>query len=797
MLSTRQSILQALREIRLIDPHSHINPHQPGSTTLADIMGYHYYTELVHSAGTPKHAIESPGITPRELVGTLVTGLPHLSNTTQHAWLIDLCQRFFGFQDDVINESNWESLFDAAESTMAIADWADVVLEKSNVEAVFLTNDFDDDLEGFDTKTYIPCLRTDDLVFHLSKIEVRDRLAVCSGIDIDGSLKSLRDAIEQRFEHFVAHGARACAISLPPDFSPAPVSDGRASTALDAVIRLGTSADASHKSALAKRVFWTIVELCDQYHLPMDLMIGVNRDVYTEGVYQGRDLYDSRVSLIQYRELFNTFPNVKFPVSVLASVTNQELVSYAWIFPNVITNGHWWYSNTPSFIRRDAAARLEAVPRNKQIGYYSDAYKLEFIAPKFEMYRNILAGILTDDFVIERGWSEEKAIELGRQILRGNVDTVFPDLAVSVVDIQPHPANGSREHLGMAATAIATPIAIASAFAASSEMFVDDVVEVADDVSEPIAASPAWLTSPEIDEEGDAEAGYPTPSDLNLEAPSSSPPAEPDDALMLMREDEPLEFLDEETNDSSDNDFVVLDDNDEKPAKTTDIYSTLELDEPMIASSPSELPADTSDWFTGPSEPGDEPEPELDAAPLPWIDDEPIELLPEETNETSENDFIVADETELSPATDDWFDGSPTTNSPPPETDVRYFRADDEPSASDTEAPHADEPPIGLYADPNTGELTWPTMPSDSESADAIEETYLLPEETPEFGAARTVSSELGETIDFEELELKPIEDDDPSMFYSDEATDAPFFFDPEQTTDFVEDDQAPETKQD
>jgi len=427
MSSTRHNILQSLREVQLIDPHSHINPHQPASKTLADILGYHYYTELVHSAGMPKGRIESASLPPRELVGRLVKGLHHLSNTAQHAWLMDICSRFFGFEDDVINNSNWEALYDKAESAMQAADWADSVLEKSNVQGVFLTNDFDDKLSGFDTKKYIPCLRTDDLVFHLSKSEVRDRLAICSGIDIDGSLKSLRDAIEQRFEHFVANGARACAISLPPDFSPAPVSDGRAATALDAILRSGPSADDSHKAAIARRVFWTIVELCDEFRLPMDLMIGVNRGVYVDGVYQGRDLYDSRVSLIQYRDLFNAFPDVKFPISVLASVTNQELVSYAWIFPNVITNGHWWYSNTPSFIRRDAAARLEAVPRNKQIGYYSDAYKLEFIAPKFDMYRRILAGILFDDFCVERGWSEDKAIELGRQILRGNVDVLFPD----------------------------------------------------------------------------------------------------------------------------------------------------------------------------------------------------------------------------------------------------------------------------------------------------------------------------------------------------------------------------------
>jgi predicted DNA-binding transcriptional regulator YafY len=74
-----------------------------------------------------------------------------------------------------------------------------------------------------------------------------------------------------------------------------------------------------------------------------------------------------------------------------------------------VTNGHWWYSNTPTFIEHDCAARLEAVPRSKQIGYYSDMYKLEFALPKFAMYKRILAKVLAERFVIDRGWSEERA----------------------------------------------------------------------------------------------------------------------------------------------------------------------------------------------------------------------------------------------------------------------------------------------------------------------------------------------------------------------------------------------------
>ena len=43
------------------------------------------------------------------------------------------------------------------------------MLHRSNIEKVFLTNDFDDPLTGFNTQRYVPCLRTDDLVFHLDK----------------------------------------------------------------------------------------------------------------------------------------------------------------------------------------------------------------------------------------------------------------------------------------------------------------------------------------------------------------------------------------------------------------------------------------------------------------------------------------------------------------------------------------------------------------------------------------------------------------------------------------------------
>jgi glucuronate isomerase len=420
----RQRLFDELNSIRLVDPHSHIEPKTAASKTLADILGYHYYTELCHSAGMPRADIEEPGLDPKEKVRRLVERIEPLRNTIQYSWLLELSREFFDFPaDEDVTTSNWEQLYDAASKRMAQPNWEQQVLDRSKLDAVFLTNNFDDPLEGFDTRRYVPCLRTDDLVFHLGNSQVRQRLEKATNTAVKDA-STLRTAIGKLFQRFVSKGARACAISLPPNFAPAAYSNAAADSALSGLLS-SDDPDPKHQATVSQFAFWTLAEFCAEFKLPFDLMIGVNRAVYRGGVYQGQDLYDSRMSLIQYQELFNAFPQVTFPISVLASVTNQELVSYAWIFPNVVTNGHWWYSNTPAYIEHDAAARLEAVPQTKQIGYYSDAYKLEFCLPKFAMYKRILAKLLSERFVIDRGWSEQKALDLGRRVLRGNAERIF------------------------------------------------------------------------------------------------------------------------------------------------------------------------------------------------------------------------------------------------------------------------------------------------------------------------------------------------------------------------------------
>jgi glucuronate isomerase len=392
-----EDLYREIRAIPLIDPHSHIDPLRPVARNLDDILGYHYYTELAHSCGMSHEPLQS-GVAPRQRVRHILEFMDRFDNTVQYHWFLQIARTFLGFQGDRVSAADAEGLCDAADRTFAQPDWEAQVLARSNLEKIFLTNEFDDPLQGFDTGRYVPCLRTDTLVFQYQQADVRQRLARATGIEA-GDLPGLRRAIGKLFEHFTRTGARACAISLPPDFAPT--------------------------GPEANPVFWTLAEFCSDFRLPFDLMIGVNRRVYEGGVFQGQDLFDQRCSLISYRRLFNAFPGVTFCVSVLSSGLNQELVSHAWIYPNVVTSGHWWYSNVPAYIEGDLRARLQAVPKTKQLGYYSDAYKLEFVRPKYDMYQRVLAKVLAADFVRPGRLSESAAVALARLLLRDNVRQIF------------------------------------------------------------------------------------------------------------------------------------------------------------------------------------------------------------------------------------------------------------------------------------------------------------------------------------------------------------------------------------
>ena len=408
--------------IRAIDCHSHVPAESPHARSLGDLLGYHYYTELAHSAGMPAEAVD-PQKSDAERTIALVARLDTISNTVQYSWLMEAARELFAFRSERLSLQNWPELARAVAEAGKLPERYRAVLARSNLEKVFLTNRFDEDLTNVDREVFVPCLRTDDLVFQLSDKEVRHRLAAKTGIEVR-STDDVRDAVGWLLRYFVQQGAASAAISLPPHFSPRCPDEAAARRALARALK-GRDLAAAEADALAVFAFDVIAEACRQSRKPFQLMIGVLRNVYPAGVAGGRDLLSKRGSLLDYADLFRRYPEADFTVSVLSTTWAHELATFAWIFPNVKPSGHWWYANIPAHIEYDLRARLEAVPAVKLIGYYSDMYKVEFGLPKFNMYRRILGRVLAREFVETHRMSESQAVETARLLLRENPKRIF------------------------------------------------------------------------------------------------------------------------------------------------------------------------------------------------------------------------------------------------------------------------------------------------------------------------------------------------------------------------------------
>jgi len=421
-LDLQKRLLAAIMPMRAIDVHSHVPASAPFARSLRELLGYHYYTELAHSAGTKKELI-APEVPDDRMIPALLDGMSAMDNTVQYSWLMELARELFGFAGRRLTRDNCETLAAAVETHSRRPGRAREIMDRSCIDKVFLTNNFDEDLGAVDRTLFVPSLRADALVFKFHDRDVRDALERTIGA-VPATAADLKRALATLAERFRKGGARSLAISLPPHFVAAPVADGQLSKAMRKAVR-GQGLAANEARALQSGVLFALAGCCRDFGLPFQVMYGAARDAYAHGVPQGTDLPRAGDTIHGLLPLLNAFPQVTFCLSVLSESQAQELNSYGWIIRNVVLSGHWWYLNVPEYIAFDLAARLQSVPKTKLVGYYSDMYKLEFGLAKFNMYRRVLAHVLAGH-VVEAGLgTEEDAVVIAELLLRGNAMRVF------------------------------------------------------------------------------------------------------------------------------------------------------------------------------------------------------------------------------------------------------------------------------------------------------------------------------------------------------------------------------------
>ncbi|MBI4026796.1 MAG: hypothetical protein HY360_17565 [Verrucomicrobia bacterium] len=121
-------------------------------------------------------------------------------------------------------------------------------------------------------------------------------------------------------------------------------------------------------------------------------------------------------TLSQLAEMLARHPKLRFQCFLASRHGNQSLCTMARELPNLSLAGYWWHNFYPDVIRQVMAERLDMLPVNKQMGFFSDAYCIEWAYAKAILIRKQMAAVLTTK--VEQGQhSIRDAIEIARMTL--------------------------------------------------------------------------------------------------------------------------------------------------------------------------------------------------------------------------------------------------------------------------------------------------------------------------------------------------------------------------------------------
>jgi hypothetical protein len=124
----------------------------------------------------------------------------------------------------------------------------------------------------------------------------------------------------------------------------------------------------------------------------------------------------SQQTIGQLGEMIARHPGLHFQCFLSSRHANQSLCTLARELPNLSLNGYWWHNFFPDIIRQVIAERLDMLPVSKQVGFFSDAYCVEWTYGKALLVRKQLARVLADK--IEQGqYTRNDALAIAKAIL--------------------------------------------------------------------------------------------------------------------------------------------------------------------------------------------------------------------------------------------------------------------------------------------------------------------------------------------------------------------------------------------
>jgi hypothetical protein len=429
--SIAEKLELALAELPVLDVHSHLCGAKLAARGLHDILLYHMIVSDLYSAGCPSGArlTQFPNwATKQEAHQRIKEALPYLRHiqNTSGWWGVRIILKDLYDWDKPLTADNWQKLDGQVRERADDAAWARAIPKKVNIQRTCAEYCRRGQGEGDDVLQYSlewgMFMRAqwgefDTAVYDLERTWGRPPeapVAILGNVarpPADRTIKKLDD-VQAAIKHYVDSipydQVISTATGISTDIDYRLPSDNEMSDALKRRAKAGPAERDIYAAYIGEALLSALEKRGDE--IVFQFSLGAEPLPFETA---------SRISqktLAHLAEMVGRHPKLRFQCFISSRHANQTLCTMCRELPNFSLAGFWWHNFFPAAIRHVMAERLDMVPVNKQVGFFSDAYVVEWAYAKAIIVRKQMARVLAEK-VGQGQYTADDALRVAREIL--------------------------------------------------------------------------------------------------------------------------------------------------------------------------------------------------------------------------------------------------------------------------------------------------------------------------------------------------------------------------------------------
>ncbi|MBI4558162.1 MAG: hypothetical protein HY706_11320 [Candidatus Hydrogenedentes bacterium] len=430
MTPLAREVEQALTSFPWLDPHTHVDASHLCARGLDDILLYHMSVSDLYAAGCPTPTRMDEDRSKEEARRRVLEAIPYLSKVknTAMAWGIRIILKELYDWSEPITERNWERLDALIQDRNRDPQWPRYVLWRAGIartgtELWRRRDGSSDDLLQYSLEwAFFARTQWGQNDIPLYELECAWN-ATAPGQPIPVTfnratapplLKTIRtvEDVHAALEHYCAlipySQVLATAQHISTDIHYVYVTDAVMADAL----KRRAQATERERDIYASYILLVFLNKLQAHGDQIVFQFSLGAEPLP---HESAARLNQR-TIVDVAQYVSLFPKLRFMCFLASRHGNQSLCTLARELPNFSLAGYWWHNFFPGAIRQVMEERLDMLPTNKQIGFFSDAYCIEWAYAKAAMVRKLLAEVLAEKMSTGQ-YTRDDAVAIAKGIL--------------------------------------------------------------------------------------------------------------------------------------------------------------------------------------------------------------------------------------------------------------------------------------------------------------------------------------------------------------------------------------------